>query len=180
MTMTLEFAIKIHSVSRWFVVMGDEQKTLTFTVFWLGAWHSGFLIHEATTIEPTSRLCSISSTLSWLLSSGEKEPSHGTNFITTWQVCVWIFTVLQMWVSKSLSLQYSWKWLARTLESNLSSIVLHSMNWSVLIGCPAVEITWFVSWSKALIHLLTLLCSEYAMWLPHSLGESAASLSNMI
>ena len=88
MTTTLEFAIKICSVSRRLTAMGDEQKTLTFAIFWSGVQCSGFLIHEATMIEPTLRLCSVSRTLSWFSSSGEKEPSHGTNFITTQQVRV--------------------------------------------------------------------------------------------
>ena len=160
MTTTLEFAMKISSVSRQFTVMGDEQKTLTFAVFWLGAQRLGFLIHKAAMIEPASRLCSISRTLSWFSSSGEKELSHGTNFITTRQVHVWIFAVLQMRVSRPLSLQYSWKQSVRTLESNSSSTALHSVKWSVLIGCPAVDVTWFVSWSSALIHSLTLPHSE--------------------
>ena len=131
-------------------------------------------------IEPASSLCSASITLSWLSSLGEKEPSQGINFITTQQVHVWIFTVLQIQVSKSLSLQYNWKWSARSFKLNLSSIALHSVNWSALIGCPAMDITWFVSWSSALIHSLILPHSEYATRLPCSLGESAVSLLNMI
>ena len=40
--------------------MGDEQTTLTFTVFWFGECNLGFLIHEAKRIGPTSNLYSVS------------------------------------------------------------------------------------------------------------------------
>ena len=84
MTTTLEFEMKIRSMRRWLVMVGEVQKTLTFAIFWLGAQHSGFLIHEATAIEPSSRLCSDSNVLRWSLFSGEKEPLHGMNLNTTW------------------------------------------------------------------------------------------------
>ena len=58
--------------------------------------------------------------------------------------------------------------------------MLRSVKWSVLIGCPVVDVTWFVSWYSALIHLLILLHSEYATRPHHSLGESATSLLNII
>ena len=82
MTTTLELEMKICSMRRWVAVVGEVQKTLTFAVFWLGAQCSGFLIHEAPTIEPSLRLCSDSNILRQSLFSGKKEPSHGTNLNT--------------------------------------------------------------------------------------------------
>ena len=153
---TLEFEMKIRSIRRWLATMGEVQKTLTFAVFWFGAWCSGFLIHEAAMMEPSLRLCSDSNVLRWSLFPGEKEPLHGMNLNTTRQVCAWIFVVLQMHVSSSLSLQYVWKWSVCDFKSNSSSIALHSVNWSALIGCPEVDITWLVSWSSNQIHSLIL------------------------
>lgn len=84
MTTTLEFEIKICSMRRWLVMVGEAQKTLTFTIFWLGVQCSGFLVHEATTIEPSLKLCFDSTILRWSLFSGEKEPSHGMNLNMMW------------------------------------------------------------------------------------------------
>ena len=109
--------------------------------------------------------------------SGEKEPLHGTNLNTTWQVRAWIFAVLQMHVSSSLFLQYVWKRSACGFESNSSSIALRSVNWSVLIGCHEVDVTWLVSWSSDRIHSLILPLSTYAAEPLLSLGESATLLS---
>ena len=64
--------------------------------------------------------------------------------------------MLQMHVSSPLSLQYVWKWSVCDFKSNSSSIVLHLVNWSALIGCPEVDVTWLVSWSNNWIHLLIL------------------------
>lgn len=85
---------------------GEEQKTFTFTVFWLGEHCLGFLIQEATVMVPSIRLCSLLIALSWSLSSGENEPSQGTNFITMQYGCFWMLAVEQMQVRSPLSVQY--------------------------------------------------------------------------
>ena len=84
MTTTLKFEMKVRSMRRWLATVGEVQKNLTFAVFWLGARRSGFLIHKATAIDPSLRLCSDSNVLRWSLFSGEKELSHGMNLNTTW------------------------------------------------------------------------------------------------
>ena len=100
-----EFAMKTHSVRSQLAVLGVAHSTLMLAVFCLGDCLSGFLIHDTTTITPLSTLCSVLMVHSWSSSSGEKEPSHGMNFITTWYVCCWIFAVLQIHLSRLLSLQ---------------------------------------------------------------------------
>ena len=105
MMTTCEFAMKTHSVRSQLAALGVAHSTLMLAVFCLGDCLSGFLIHDATTIAPLSSLCLASMVCSWLLSSGEKEPLHGTNFITTQYVHCWIFAVLQICLSRLLSLQ---------------------------------------------------------------------------
>ena len=83
-TTTQVFAIKILSRRRWLAVIGDEQITLMFAVFWFGEWRLGFLIQDADKMELLSSLCSSSIALSCSLSSGVKVLSHGTNFIMIW------------------------------------------------------------------------------------------------
>ena len=107
-------------------VLGVAYSTLMLAVFWPGDRLSGFLIHDATTIAPLSSLCSASMVHSWASSSGEKEPLHGMNFITTQYVHCWIFAVLQIHLSRLL---------------NSRSIAPCSVNWSTLIGCPVGDIT---------------------------------------
>ena len=132
--MMCELAMKTHSVRSRLAVLGVAQRTLTLAVFWPGECLSGFLIHITTTIAPLSRLWSASIVHSWVSSSGEKEPLHGTNFITTWYMHGWIFTVLQIHLSRLLFLQYVLKRSVYSFDSNLSSIAPRSVNWSTLIG----------------------------------------------
>ena len=56
-------------------------------------------------MEPSASLCSVSSVWSCSLSSGEKELSHGTNFITRWYIHGWSFAVGQKQESRSFSVQ---------------------------------------------------------------------------
>ena len=100
-----EFTMKICSVRSQLAALSVAHGTLILAVFCLGDHLSGFLIHDATTIAPLSSLCLASMVCSWASSSGEKELLHGTNFITTWYVHCWIFTVLQICLSRLLSLQ---------------------------------------------------------------------------
>ena len=67
-----------------------------------------------------------------------------------------------------------------SFESNLSNIALRSVNWSALIGCLEVDVTWLVSWSIDRIHSFILLLSAYAAEPFLSLGESTASLSKVM
>ena len=66
---------------------------------------SGFLIQEVEMMEPAASLCSVSSVWSCSLSLGEKELSHGTDFITRWYIHGWNFAVGQKRESRSFSVQ---------------------------------------------------------------------------
>ena len=76
---THEFAMKTCSVRSWLAALGVAHSTLMLAVFCPGDHLSGFLIHDVATITPLSSLCLASMENSWVLSLGEKEPSHSMN-----------------------------------------------------------------------------------------------------
>ena len=67
-----------------------------------------------------------------------------------------------------------------SFKSNSNSIALHLVKWRALVGWLAVWVIWLDSWSRDYIHLLASLWSVNVAEPPHSLGESAALLSNEI
>lgn len=79
-------------------------------------------------MEPDGRSWLFSMSRSWLLSLGSKDPSHGTNSITTRYVRGWILAVGHIWVSKLFSSLYLLNRFADSWLSNSGSMALCSVN----------------------------------------------------